>query len=94
MEINRELIIKVAKNARINLTEEEIKEFIPQFKEILENFSKLKEVDTAGVKVSIQPIDIKNVIRKDEIKECVSNEDILKNTEHKKDKYFLGPKAL
>lgn len=94
MEVNKDLILKVAKNARLNLNEEEIKEFIPQFKEILKSFSELDKVDTNKVKPSFHPIEIKNSLREDIPKQSVSKEDILKNAKHKKDPYFLGPKAL
>ena len=94
MEVNKELILRVAKNAKLNLTEEEIKEFIPQFKEILNSFSELDKVNTKNTKPSFHPIEIKNALREDIPKECVPKEEILKNAKHKKDPYFLGPKAL
>ena len=94
MKIDKQLIEKVAKNARLKLTDKEIKEFIPQFKEILDTLSKLKEVNTENTKVSIQPVEIKNITRKDEIGKCFTTEEILSNTKHKKNNYFLGPKAL
>ena len=94
MEINKELILKVAKNARINLTENETEEFVPQFKEILNAFSELDKVKTDNVKPSFHPIDIKNAFREDSPKECVPIEELLNNTKNKKDHYFLGPKVL
>lgn len=94
MEVNKELILKVAKNARLRLTENEVKEFLPQFKEILNAFSELDKVNTNNTKPSFQPINIRNAIREDSPKECVKTDEILKNTKHKKDSYFLGPKAL
>lgn len=94
MDIDKDLIIKVAKNARLKLTEEEIKEFLPQFKEILNAFSELDKINTNNVKPSFQPLNIRNSLREDTPKECVPTDEILKNTKHKKDSYFLGPKAL
>lgn len=94
MKTSRELILRVAKNARLELTEEEIKEFVPQFKEILNAFSELDKVKTENVKPSFQPLEIRNSLREDSPKECVAKEEILKNARHKKGSYFLGPKAL
>ena len=94
MEINKELILKVAKNARLNLTEKEIEEFLPQFQEILKNFEEISKVNTDNIKPSFHPIEIKNALRQDKEKECIPQEEILKNSKHKKDGYFLGPKAL
>ena len=62
MNLDKELIKKVAKNSRLELTEEEIKEFLPQLKEILSSFSKLQELDTEKVKPSFQPLEIKNIL--------------------------------
>ena len=94
MEINRELIIKVAKNARLSLSEEEITQFTDDFKNILSAFSELDELNTSKVKPSFHPIELKNVLREDNAKESVPVEEILKNSKHKKNDYFLGPKAL
>ncbi len=94
MEVNKELILKVAKNARLSLTEDEIKEFIPQFKEILVAFSELNKVNTDNMKPSFQPTEVKNVLREDIEKESIPQDEILKNTHQKKDGYFLGPKAI
>jgi len=94
MGIDRELILKVAKNAKLSLTDEEIEEFVPQFQEVLEAFSKLREVDTEKTGVSAHPVGVRNVVREDDPGECVDRESILSNTKHKKDGYFVGPKAL
>ena len=94
MNIDKALILNVAKNARLHLTEQELEEFVPQFKEILETFSQLNEVTTDNTPLSIHPVEIRNVTREDTPKPCTSQEDILANTKHKKDGYFLGPKAL
>lgn len=94
MEIDKELILKVAKNARLSLAEEEVKEFIPQFKEILNAFSELSKVNTENINPSFHPIELKNSSREDTPKECVPTEKLLENAKHKKGNYFLGPKAL
>ena len=94
MEINKELILKVAKNSRLKLTEKEAEEFVPQFKEILNSFSKLDEIKTEKVKPSFHPIEIKNHLREDIVKESIETNELLKNTKNKKGNYFLGPKAL
>ena len=94
MKIDKELIQRVAKVARLNLTESEIKEFLPQLKEILDNFETIKSAPTDNIHPSFQPIEIKNVTRNDTIGNCLSQKDALKNTKHKQDDYFKGPKAL
>ncbi len=94
MEIDRKLLEHVAETARLKLTEDEINKFLPQLKESLEFFSKLQEVNTDNVKPSFHPVEIKNVMREDVEKECLSQDDALSLTEHKKDGYFKGPRAV
>ena len=94
MQVDEELIKKVASLARIRLNEQEIKEFVPQFREILEYFSKLDEVDVKNTNPSFQPIEIKNAVREDKAKKCLTQEEALKNTQHKKDGYFKGPRII
>ena len=94
MEIDRKLIEHIAEIARLKLTEEEIKRFLPQLKEALEFFSQLKEVNTDNVKPSFQPVELKNVMREDKEEKCLSQDEALSLTENKKDGYFKGPRAV
>ena len=93
MKVDKELIENVARVARLKLTDSEVKKFMPQLKEILDSFSKLDEVKTDAVP-SFQPVELKNVMRSDEPGTCLSQETALKNSEHKKDGFFKGPKAV
>lgn len=94
MKPDKKLIEHVAKLARLKLTEKEIKKFLPQLKEILEAFSKLDEVNTKDVNELIQPIELKNVTREDNVEKSLSQEKALSQTKLKKDGYFKGPKAV
>lgn len=94
MEISRKLLEHVAEVARLKLSEPEIDKFLPQLKETLEFFSKLKEINTDNVKPSFHPVEIRNVMREDREKGCLSQDDALSLTEHKKDGYFKGPRAV
>ena len=94
MEIDRKLLEHVAEIARLKLSEGEIKKFLLQLKEALEFFSKLKEVNTDNIKPSFQPVELKNVMREDKEKECLPQDEALSLTEHKKNGYFKGPRAV
>ena len=94
MEVDRKLLEHVAELARLKLNEEEVKKFLPQLKEILEFFSQLKNIDTNNVKPSFQPVELKNAMREDKEEACLSQDDALSLTEHKKDGYFKGPRAV
>ena len=94
MEIDHKLLEHVAELARLKLSKEEIKKFLPQLKEALEFFSKLQGVDTGNAKPSFQPVELKNAMREDEEKKCLPQDEALSLTEHKKDGYFKGPRAV
>ncbi len=94
MKLDKELIKKVADNARLKLTDKEVDKFLPQFKEILDVFSKLNKVDTEKVKPSFQPIKVKNVFRDDVVEESLSEEEVFQNVKNKEKGYFRGPKAV
>ena len=94
MKLDKELIEKVASVARLNLKESEIKKFLPQLKDILNALSKIDEIKTDKVKPSFQPVELKNRMREDKKGKCLTQEEALSNTEHKKDGYFKGPRAV
>ena len=95
MKVNEELIRHVGKISRLKLTDEEVKKFVPQFEDILNYFSVLDEVDVTDTKISIQPVEVRNVLRDDVPKACLSQDEALSQSNHnKKDGYFKGPKAV
>ena len=94
MDINKELIENISRNARLKLTEKEAEKFSHELKDVLEAFSKLQEVNTDKIEASFHPIKIVNRFREDKTGECLKQEDALKNAHHKKDGYFVAPKTI
>ena len=94
VKINKELIEHVAGLARLKLTDKEIETFSKELKEVIEAFSSIDKVDTKGIEASLQPVELKNVLRADKKEESFSQEEVLSLTEHEKDGYFKGPKAV
>ncbi len=94
VEINKELIEHVAEVARLKLTDKEIEKFSKELKEIIDVFSKLDKVDTKDIESSMQPVELKNMLRDDIEEKTFTQEEALSLTEHKKDGYFKGPRAV
>lgn len=94
VKIDKELLLRVAQNARLNLTEKEIEKFLPQFQEILDAFSTLDKLKVEKEKPSFQPIETHNVFRKDKVAQSLTQEEALSNTKHKKEGYFKGPRVV
>jgi aspartyl-tRNA(Asn)/glutamyl-tRNA(Gln) amidotransferase subunit C len=94
-EFSKETIEYVSKLALVDLTDEEKEKFAKQLAEIINYFKKLNDLDTSNIEPTTHPIDgLKNVFREDEPWESLSNEEALKNAEHKKDGYFKAPRIL
>ncbi len=91
MKIDKELVEKVAKIARLNLSDEEKEKFAKDFKEILAAFSKLDKVDTSKTSPTLQPVRIEASYLHDVPGECLSQSEALANTKHKEGGYFKGP---
>lgn len=94
MKIDESLLQKVAQNSRLTLTDAEMKKFISQMQEILDFFSQLNKVDVSQTEPSFQPVEVRNVMREDVPEPCLSREDALSLTAHKKDCYFKGPRSV
>jgi aspartyl-tRNA(Asn)/glutamyl-tRNA(Gln) amidotransferase subunit C len=96
-EINKDLVKKVAVNARLKLSEEELEKFTPQLKEIIINsFNILDDIEVVDELPSFQPIKQKNKLRKDIPKKCLSQEKALENVKEdlREKGYIKGPKVL
>jgi aspartyl-tRNA(Asn)/glutamyl-tRNA(Gln) amidotransferase subunit C len=91
-EVTEETIKHVAKIARVQLTDDEIKKFTGQLKDVLDSFRKIDEVNTKDVKPSFHPQEIKNVFREDKVKRW--KWDPFSNTRHKEEKHFKGPRVV
>lgn len=92
MKVTPDIVRKVAKTARLELTEAEVKKFSKDLNDILLAF---KDIDKAPeAKPSFQPLDVKDVLRNDIGEKCLSQEQALANTKHKENGFFKGPRAV
>ncbi len=94
MELDKETVEKVARVARLELSPEETERFPRQLSDIIHAFSKIDEVDTTDVEMSIQPVKMSDALREDVPRDCLTVDEALRNTEHKKDSFFKGPRAI
>lgn len=75
--LTEEEVRHVAKLARLDLSDEEIKKFATQLSSVLDYMEILKEVDTSEVAETSQVTGLKNVMRKDEVNKCPSSREEL-----------------
>ena len=93
-KIDREQVRKVAKLARLDLTEAEIEEFTGQLGAILEYVEKMNELDTAAVEPLAHCLPIHNAFRADEVHASLGTEQTLANAPQRDGPFFKVPKIL
>ena len=86
--------MRVARIARLHLSDEEVKKLSKDLNDVLVAFKELDKAKTKNVPPSFQPLLVKNVFREDAIEKSISNEEALSNTQHKEKKFFKGPRAV
>lgn len=84
---------RVARVARLKLTEKEEKLFSSDLEGILKAFAVLDEADTKSVAPSFRPLEGKNVLREDKPEPCLG-QGALSLTELKEGKSYKGPKVI
>jgi len=70
-------ILKIAKLAKINLSQKEAEKFAGEFSRILDFFKILEKVDTENVAEISQISGIKNIFRADKIEKFAAADEIL-----------------
>lgn len=68
--LSKEEVKKIAKLARIDLTEAEVEKFQKEISSVLDYVENLKEVDISGIKPMSHSIQLDNVAREDESTEA------------------------
>lgn len=94
MDFSPERIRKVAKLAKISLTEEEVIRFNQQFVAITEVINKLQRVDTSNVTPIHNPSKNAALMRKDVVTDGNYVEDILINAPKHAFNCFVVPKVV
>ena len=93
-KIDQEIVRKVAKLARLELTEAEVEEFTGQLGAILDCMAKMNELDTRNVEPLAHCLPIGNVFRDDCVKESLGTEKALANAPATDGEFFKVPKIL
>jgi aspartyl-tRNA(Asn)/glutamyl-tRNA(Gln) amidotransferase subunit C len=93
MAIDKEIIKKVARISRIELTDKEVESFTKDFNNILRSFETLDEIKKLP-EPSFHPILIEDVTREDLPEKSFSQEEALANSKNKENGFFKGPRAV
>ena len=93
-KLTKQEVEYIANLARLNLTEEEKKQYGEQLSSILDYVEKMNEVDTKDIEPTSQITGLKNVMRKDTISESGINEELIGCTPAKLGSQIEVPKIL
>ena len=94
MEVNDELVDKLAHLARLSFTADEKERMKSDLQQMITFVEKLNEVDTSNVEPLLFMTDEVNVLREDEVQGSVSREVALKNAPLKDEQFFKVPKVI
>ena len=95
MLIDEKITMKIASLAKIELSEQEVKEYSKDLTKILKWMEELKEVDVSDVE-PVTSVTKNELYEREDItpKDTVSQEKILLNAPEKEKEYFTVPKVI
>lgn len=79
-QLTRDDVLKLARLARLSLTDDEVEGFTKELTDVLQYVEQLSNVDVSGLKPTTQVTGLKNVMRDDTIIDYgMSPEDLMRN---------------
>jgi aspartyl-tRNA(Asn)/glutamyl-tRNA(Gln) amidotransferase subunit C len=94
MDVTEDLVRQVARLARLDLTEEEVRRTVPQLARILAHVERLPAVDLAGHDPATQPPVPFESLREDEPGVTLPRHEVLRNAPRHDGSFFVVPKIL
>ena len=94
MKLTREEVAQIAFLARLRLSDEETDSLGGQLNRLLENFEKLKELDTEDVEPTSHTIPVHNVFRADKSRPSLTPDEVLANAPRRVDDTFEVPRIV
>ena len=94
MKIDTKVVDELAHLARLSYENEAKQEIVTELNKIIAFVEKLDEINTDGIEPLIYMVDETNVVRKDTMKQDVSQDEGLKNAPKKDSDYFRVPKVI
>ncbi|HEV3267424.1 MAG TPA: Asp-tRNA(Asn)/Glu-tRNA(Gln) amidotransferase subunit GatC [Acidimicrobiales bacterium] len=92
--LRREDVAKVAKLARLSLSEAELDEFTAQLAQVLEHANDIAALDLEGVVATAHPFGLINVVRDDVLRASLSRDEVLAMAPDARDGRFAVPRIM
>ena len=87
-------IAKVARLARLALSEEELATYSAQLEDILEHAERVGALPTEGVEPTSHPLPMINAFRADEVTPSLDRDEVLEQAPQREGEYFRVPRIL
>ena len=94
MSVDRATVHRIAKLARLAITEEEAEQLEKELSGIFDWVAQLDELDTSAVEPMTRVANMSMRLRKDEVTDGFCADDIVKNAPKIDDHYFVVPKII
>jgi aspartyl-tRNA(Asn)/glutamyl-tRNA(Gln) amidotransferase subunit C len=94
VKVDEKLVREIASLARLDLTDDETRTFVPQFQDILKYFSILNELDTENVPPAYLSSANQSMVREDNVEASVPTQEFLANAPQASDDYVVIPRVL
>ena len=92
--LSKEDVLKIAKLSKLEFSENEIEKFRTDLNKIFDHMEELNNVDTSDVEPLFNVLDLKDVLRKDIVRDSGIKKDILKNAPNSDDEFIIVPKVV
>ena len=94
MSVDRATVLRIARLARIAITDEEAERLEKELSGIFDWVAQLDELDTSAVEPMTRVAAMTMRLRKDEVTDGFCADDIVKNAPKVDDHYFVVPKII
>ena len=94
MEVNIELVDKLAHLSRLQFNDSEKEQVQADLQKMIQFVEKLNELDTSGVAPLLHMSDGVNVLREDEVKGSLTRAEALQNAPQQDGVFFKVPKVI
>ena len=92
--LSREDVERVAHLARLGMSPEEIDRIRDELNHIIDQYTKLAELDTEHIPPTAQTIELENILRDDVVRPSLPVEDVLRNAPARDGDQFVVPAIL
>jgi aspartyl-tRNA(Asn)/glutamyl-tRNA(Gln) amidotransferase subunit C len=91
--ISKDEVLKVARLARLELSDDDVTRFQEQLSAILDAVSKVSELDLSDVPPTAHPLEIQNAWAEDEVVPSLAHDDVFANAPDRDGDLFRVPPA-